>query len=211
MKRMQFKPHPWRPCPLGKHWVSTHDRHRTSSRGLAYVQSVKGHCRNNRSHQDHLYRNDILEIADRHFKKFDQTLLTPLKDFKGKDSKYDSMIQGWTKYWNDVFKPNDPLDPDVVKALIASESSFNPVKWNHKHGKNSTYGLMQVLSSSVQLLKNPKELRNHFVNLTDEDMKDPNLAICAGIRWLFRKKEILEANSKKKQSWREVIREYIRI
>lgn len=208
MKRTSSKPHAWRPCPLGKHWVSAHTRRRTSLRGLAYTQSVRGHCRANASHQDHLYRDDIREIAERHFKQFDKTPLRPLKDFKGKDTKYDSLIQGWTKYWNDVLKPSDPLDPDLIKALIASESSFDPKTWNRLRGRNSAYGLMQVLSDSVQLLKNSKELRNHFVNLNDDDMKDPNLSICAGIRWLFRKKELAEAKLKRKITWREAIREF---
>lgn len=95
----EIKKHPWRPCPLGKYWVSAHDRHRTSSRGIAYIQSVRGYCRTNPSHKDHLYRNDIQEIAKRHFKQFDKVPLKPINEFKGKDAKYDSMIQGWTKLW----------------------------------------------------------------------------------------------------------------
>lgn len=67
---------------------------------------------------------------------------------------------------------------------------------------------MQVTDESVQLLKSPKELRDQFVNLTDEDMKDPNLAICAGIRWLFRKKQLAEARLKRKISWREAVQDF---
>ncbi|MBP5296620.1 MAG: lytic transglycosylase domain-containing protein [Bacteriovoracaceae bacterium] len=39
--------------------------------------------------------------------------------------RYDYEIAFWTKYWNQVFKTNPPLEPNLVKALIASESSFN--------------------------------------------------------------------------------------
>lgn len=202
------KAHQWRPCPLGKHWVSAHSRTRESSRGIAYVQNVRGHCRTNRSHLDHLYRDDIREIAEKHFSKLTGP---PAKDdfeFFDKGNKYDHLIRGWTQYWNDVLKPKDPLDPDAVKALIATESSFNPNAWNHKKGKDGAHGLMQVLNGSVQLLKNPKELRDHFVNLDEDDMTDSNMSICAGIRWLFRKKQILESEAKKPMSWREAIIKY---
>jgi hypothetical protein len=36
--------------------------------------------------------------------------------------KYDELIAVWTDYFNKKFEANPPLDPDVVKALIASES-----------------------------------------------------------------------------------------
>src|SRR4051812_44671258 len=39
---------------------------------------------------------------------------------------YDLFIAGWTKYWNDILQFDMPLDPNVVKALIASESGFIP-------------------------------------------------------------------------------------
>ena len=100
------------------------------------------------------------------------------------------------------------MDANLVKALIASESGFNSNAWNHRRGKNAAYGLMQVTSDSVQLLKNPKELREHFVNLSTSDMKDPNLSICAGIRWLFRKKQLQEAKLKRSVSWRDVVAAY---
>lgn len=129
-------------------------------------------------------------------------------DFGPAGSEFDSLIRGWTQYWNDVLKSREPLDPDLVKALIASESGFNPRSWNQKRGRNSAWGLMQVRSDTVQFLKNPQELRDHLVNLTNDDMKDPNLNICAGIRWLFRKKTLEEARQKKPVTWREAVRKY---
>lgn len=39
--------------------------------------------------------------------------------------KYDDLIAVWTDYFNRKFEANPPLDPDVVKALIASESGFH--------------------------------------------------------------------------------------
>jgi soluble lytic murein transglycosylase-like protein len=40
--------------------------------------------------------------------------------------KFDQQIRGWVRYWNDIFQPSDPLDPNLIKALIATESGFNP-------------------------------------------------------------------------------------
>ena len=40
-------------------------------------------------------------------------------------NKYDVLIRGWVRYWNEIFQPKNPLDPNLVKALMATESSFN--------------------------------------------------------------------------------------
>ena len=37
---------------------------------------------------------------------------------------FDSEIRGWVRYWNDIFSFPHPLQEDLVKALITSESSF---------------------------------------------------------------------------------------
>lgn len=204
------KAHPWRPCPLGKHWVITHPYHIAPSKkhpsGVVSIQH--GHCRTSRSKKDHLYKDDIIEVANRYFGSLKGLPAANNLGFGTKGNKFDDLIRGWTRYWNDILQPHDPLDPDLVKALIASESGFNPNEWNHLRGKNAAYGLMQVLNASVQLLKDPRELRDHYVNLTDNDMKDPNLSICAGIRWLFRKKDLAEARTKNLVSWRDVVAAY---
>lgn len=96
----------------------------------------------------------------------------------------------------------------MVKALIASESGFDRLAWNHLRGKDSATGLMQVLNSTVPLLKDPKELRDHFVDINPKDLEDPNLNIGAGIRWLFRKKQIEEAKAKDSVSWRDAVAAY---
>lgn len=204
------KVHPWRPCPIGEHWVITHPYHVRPSKihpdGSIATQS--GHCRINRSKKDHLYKDDIVEMAQRHFKKLSGPPAANNLGFRNRGNKYDDLIRGWTRYWNDVLRPTDSLDPDLVKALIASESGFNPKEWNHLKGDSAAYGLMQVLNKSVQLLKNPKELRDHFVDLDNDDMTDPNFSICSGTRWLFRKKEILEKRVGHPFSWRDVVADY---
>jgi hypothetical protein len=42
-----------------------------------------------------------------------------------------------------------------------------------------------------------------FLNLSADDMLDPNLSIAAGTRWLFRKKELAEFSAKRALNWRE--------
>ena len=202
------KRHPWRLCPLGKHWVTPHMRTRTSSRGHSYTQSVEGHCRSNSSQLDHLYTDEIHEIAARYFSKLKGLPNVTIKEFGTNGNQYDSLIRGWTCYLNEVLSPAEPLDPDIIKALIATESGFRPAEWNHRRGSSAAYGLMQVLGNTVRLLKSSDELRDHLVNLDEDDMLDPNLSICAGIRWLFRKKQILEARAGKKVSWRDAIAAY---
>lgn len=122
---------------------------------------------------------------------------------------YDHYIQGWTQYWNDVLKPFESLDPDIVKALIASESSFNPKAWNKRQGPQRARGLTQITDQTLRYLSDDySELRDHYLTLSEDDMLDPNLSICAGIRWLFRKKGLAEAKLKRKVTWTEAIAEY---
>lgn len=95
--------------------------------------------------------------------------------------KFDQLIIGWTKYWNDVLKPKIPLDPLLVKALIATESSFRSSA-KIKAGKKAGYarGLMQVTDWTVKILEDEKgELRDYLVNVDQKDMNNPNLNIAA--------------------------------
>lgn len=120
------------------------------------------------------------------------------------------MIRGWTKYWNEVFQPNDPLDPNLVKVIIATESSFrarSENRGNRQIGK--ARGLMQITDATWRILKDERgELRDHFVVLDQEDLYKANQNICAGIRRLFRKKETAAARLGRKATWIEAVAEY---
>jgi hypothetical protein len=212
MTRKTTQPiHPWRICPPGQHY-------RSATTVSPYVKDdgtqVSGHpradtCANNPTHKDQLYPDEMREMAKKHFEPFKAKPLGTLKIFKEKGNTYDHLIQGWCKYWNEVLGLKEPLDPDVIKALIATESGFNPNAWNKKNGPERARGLMQVLDKTLPYLtEKHKELSDHFVNLTEDDMLDPNLAICAGIRWLIRKKELAEAKQGKAISWRDAIAKY---
>lgn len=195
-KPKQSQKHPWRLCPAGKHWVRLHSR--------SNAPLVKGYCRTNFSHKDQIYHAEMGEIAEGHFAKLKKTDLPNLglEEYEGSD-KYDQLIGGWTRYWNEVLKPDVPLDPNLVKALIATESRFKP-NAKVRAGKRAgiARGLMQVTDWTAEILKDEKgELLDHLVNADQKELYDPNLNIAAGIRWLYRKRETASAKLKKKADW----------
>ncbi len=190
--------HPWRPCPLGEHWRRPHPRKGT--------KGVRGHCVKNPSHKDQIYSDELSYIADKFFNKLtgppsSKTLTYP------QGNKFDEHIRGWCKYWNDVFEPKERLDPDLVKALIATESGFRAtIKIKDGKGQGHATGLMQVTDATQKILCDEKgELKDHLVNVDQKDLKDPCLNIAAGVRWLFRKKEIASSRLGREATWNETI------
>ncbi len=202
--------HPWRVCPYGEHQVVEHPKNNPPSKPHpdGSISTVHWHCAHNPSGKDQLYPDEIREIATRHFSDLkNKPCPLPLK-FTKNGSKYDDLIAGWVQYWNEVLKPDQPLDPNLVKALIASESGFDPKKIN-KRGKDRARGLMQITNETRKLLGDEKELKDHYLNLTKEDLIDPGVNICAGVRWLFRKREIASVVRLKRQAtWLEASEEY---
>jgi hypothetical protein len=199
------KRHPWRMCPSGQHWVITHPRRIHNG-----MTRVSGYCRSNPSGKDQLYREEFEEIASKHFDKVKLRPKPDNLDFKYRGNKYDVLIAGWTKYWNDVLKPQDNLDPNLVKALIATESSFK-TDAIIMAGKRAGYarGLMQVTDWTIEILKDEKgELSDHLINLDQKDMIVANLNIAAGIRWLHRKQGTASAKLKRRASWIEAAADY---
>lgn len=123
--------------------------------------------------------------------------------------KIHDLIAGWTQYWNDVLQPETPLDPNTVKALMASESSFNPKKLANRRNQNSARGLLQITNETRKILGDEKgELKDHFITVTREDLNNPSNNICAGIRWLFRKREIALSHWKRTATWDETVYEF---
>jgi hypothetical protein len=133
-----------------------------------------------------------------------------LPEYANGADNFDSFIRGWTKYWNDIFKPDDPLDPDLVKALIATESGFRlkpPAPDAGFAGK--AHGLIQLTDQAIKALGDPNgELLNHLVKISTENTSDPNLSIGAAVRWLFRKRDLASHRLKRQATWREAIAEY---
>ncbi len=118
---------PWRVCPIGEHWVRRHPKNLKTGK----VTDHDGHCRDNPSKKDLLKGDEMELIATSDLflkpkvKVSKNNLKMPLVSLE-KQNQYDELISGWTAYWNDVFQLKSPMHPNHVKALIASESTFNP-------------------------------------------------------------------------------------
>ena len=201
--------HPWRACPLGEHWrgdsnVKGHIRKKRRVR----AHFRKGSCVLNSSHKDQIYEDEITAISKREFSKLEGDPFPDNLTYSN-GNKYDALIRGWTKYWNDVFKSVPTLNANLAKALIASESSFDAtIETKKKNKEKRAYGLMQVLGSTLKILADEKgELKDHYVNVKLKNLKDPSLNIAVGIRWLFRKFEIAKSKNKK-ADWIDAIAEY---
>jgi hypothetical protein len=207
------KTHPWRICPIGEHYVRTHVLHVPPSKEHPEGQTVTrhAHCANNPTHKDFLSFDEIQAISKTYF----SDLIGPPKSgiltkFPEADE-FDQYIRGWVRYWNEVFHATDPLDPNLVKALIASESSFKQ-KTNiptSKNGIERARGLMQIIDRTLAILGDHKgEIRDHYINLTHDEIMDPSANICAGVRWLFMKKITAAERLHHKASWDDAVAEY---
>ncbi len=201
-------PYPWRICPNGRVWKGS---------------SAKAQCQWAPSGKDWLYTVEIQAIAERYFDGPIRPMPTPKALGFENGNKFDKLIGGWTSYWNIVFLGFEgstnspllpipgPLDPNLVKALIATESGFNtdPRHFSLRN-EGTVRGLIQLTEKTVRILKDGRgELRNHYVSLTLDDRLDPNLSICAGIRWLFQKQKIASVvRLKRPATWIEAVAEY---
>jgi Transglycosylase SLT domain len=204
------KIHPWRLCPRDQFYRNKHPQKAYPRKDGTHVRGSEhpNECVINRTGKDQLYAAEIQKIAELHFGSLTNLPTDHILSMYSNEAAFDAFIAGWTRYWNEVLRANEPLESNFIKALIASESGFNPNANNGKRGKRRARGLMQVTDESVALLSwGDKELKDHFVNLSENDMLDPNLTICAGIRWLFRKREIAESRSKD-ITWPKVIMLY---
>jgi hypothetical protein len=222
------KVHRWRLCSIGKHYVREHQEHIPPSKqhpnGEVIVRHA--HCANNPPHknrkgqddpQDILSIDELHAIADTYFSELPgPPKANVLKEYPKADE-FDQYIRGWTLYWNEVFEAKDFLDPNLVKALIASESSFKPEQNtpNDKEEIGYARGLMQITDETIRILHgNEAGLKKHFIYLTHKDANDPSANICAGTRWLFMKKAGAQERYEKAglsdyvASWDDAVAEY---
>jgi hypothetical protein len=200
------KAHRWRICPLGHYYRKAHPRVNPSGS----ISNVRGHCATNPSGKDQLYFDELAEMSQT--KEFLNANPAPTPnpfDFGEKANNYDHLIAGWTKYWNEVLGPQENLDPDLVKALMASESSFRE-NLRVKAGKhNFANGLMQVTDQSLIALRDEDgEIKDQYITITKKEALDPDANICAGVRWLFQKQKLASGKLGRNASWEETIGEY---
>lgn len=208
------KVHRWRRCPIGKHFVKAHLEHippsKTHPDGTTITRSE--HCANNPSHKDELSYDELQYITETYFSTLPAGPPASGKLKFPNADKYDSEIRGWTLYWNEVFKPDIPLDPNLVKALIATESSFdeNPKpETKVKKVKPHVHGLMQIKDDTWNCLGDTKgELTDYLIRLSKSQLLNPSANICSGIRWLFQKKKLAKIRLGREPTWIEAIIEY---
>lgn len=212
------KSHSWRLCPIGEHWVTDHPLWvPPTDKRPGYHTSREGHCAVDPTRgkikviKDYLTAEEMQIIADKNFANLSgPPVAGKLPEYVIGADRFDHFIRGWTKYWNDVFKSDEPLDPDLVKALIATESDFRlrPPSPN-AGGAGKAHGLIQLTDQTIKALGDPRgELLNHLVKISTEDTFDPNLSIGAAVRWLFRKRDLASRRLKRQATWREAIAEY---
>jgi hypothetical protein len=126
-------------------------------------------------------------------------------NYKNSD-KYDDLIAVWTDYFNKKFEANPPLDPNIVKALIASESGFREDPPENK----IAFGIAQITPETFKALQDPKgEVKDFIFNdIRKKDLKNPNINISMAIRWLHRKKRLAEGKLGRAATSEEIILEY---
>ena len=189
-------------CPLGFHVVKGHWR--TCVSGT--VTWVDTHLRKNRGKTTMYLFENLQFYYWNNTKKYPK--INAIKGFPAHHN-LDGVIQFWLHYWRSrgVKFPHG-LDPLHIKALIAAESSFNP----EAEAEESTgTGLMQVLKPALRYLKgvevnNWREVRDNYLRISSEELKNPVVNIAVGIRWLGHKYYLLRNHSKK--GIRETIRDY---
>tara|TARA_B110001454_G_scaffold218991_1_gene249155 strand:+ start:193736 stop:194404 length:669 start_codon:yes stop_codon:yes gene_type:complete len=150
---------------------------------------------------------DSGEIEDV-FKNYDKnSIVYPTKNklTQPNSDKYDDAIAVWCDYFNKKFNTNPPLEPNVVKALFASESDFKVDPKNP-----SATGIAQITPETLKALQDPNGEVKEFVfkNIRKKDLKNPDVAIPMAIRWLSRKKRLAEGKLGRAVTAEEIILEY---
>ena len=68
---------------------------------------------------------------------------------------------------------------------------------------------MQITDETRKIMADETgELKEHFLTLTKDDVKVPEIAAAASVRWLFHKKELAGGYLKREASWEEAVAEY---
>lgn len=166
-----------------------------------------------------------ITIVDEHFRQIDNLTLDSediYKVFQDYDKKnitypskgklkiknsdnFDEIIAVWVDYFNQSLKLKSQIDPDMVKALIASESTFQSDAKN----KNAT-GLTQITLDTLKILKDQKGDDQDFTfkNINKSDLKDPMISIALGVRWIAYKKKYADNILKRNATPDETIQVY---
>jgi hypothetical protein len=148
------------------------------------------------------------KMIDDVFKKYNKkNILFPEKEKLNlpDEDQYDDLIAVWVDYFNKKLNLKFSLDPNMIKALIASESTFNPEVINKK-----ATGLTQITTDTLKILQDLSGESKDFVfkDIKLKDLKNPNVAIALGTRWLAYKNQYAEKILKRAATSDEVIQVY---
>lgn len=154
----------------------------------------------------YLKREEISEVF-KNYKRKGLLFPTAGKIPKPKNADdYDELIAVWVDYFNSKLKTEPPLDPDVFKALLASESTFR----HHTPENKTAFGIAQITKQTLTILQNAKGEAAEFIfsDIRQKDLRGPNIAIPMGIRWLMYKSKRAAAKLGKQPSHEDIILEY---
>lgn len=211
-KASDEKIHPWRICPIGKHFIKKHVVHIPPSKEHPNGEIIERHehCAINPSKKDILSFDEIQAMTEKYFHQLSGPPKSGVFTDYAYADKFDAEIRGWTRYWNDIFSFPDPLSADLVKALIVSESSFHS-KTNRPAGKGKgrARGLMQVTDATMHILSDHHgELSNYLICFDHSKLLDPSANICVGVRWLFRTMIMAKSRIGDKATWIDAVAVY---
>ncbi len=170
-------------CRPGYHYVKKHTR--KSVNGTRHI--VENHCRKNSGlKKSFLYKSNLEYIYENCKDTFKYKKLNRIKGYKQDRGQYDVLIQFWLKYWRKKGLISEDIDPLLIKALIAIESSFRE-KVITKMPNSSATGLMQLLKTTMNILsrKISKEVKVANVDISQEEAREALVNIAAGTRWLI--------------------------
>lgn len=153
-----------------------------------------------------LSANEILEL----FEKYNRNgLILPSKNkllnrYKNSDD-YDLLISVWIDYFSKKFSKRS-LDPNSIKALIASESGFRV----DPKENNIALGISQITKETLKILQDPAGEVKEFIfkEVRQKDLKNPKIAIPLAIRWLYRKQDTAQSKLGREPTHEELILEY---
>ncbi|MBI2027916.1 MAG: transglycosylase SLT domain-containing protein [Deltaproteobacteria bacterium] len=149
------------------------------------------------------------EEIEKIFKTYDKTRLTcpTLNNLDYKNgNQYDEIIAFWTDYFNGKFNVDPKIHPNVIKALIASESGFDA----NPRGNKKAFGITQITKQTLRILQDPNGEAKDFIfnKIRLKDLKNPNIAIPMAVRWLFKKREMATRKLGRTPTDEEMILEY---
>lgn len=118
---------------------------------------------------------------------------------------FDEQIAVWTDFFNKTLKVDPPMDPDMIKALIASESDFDVAART-----KVAIGIMQITKDTLKILQDPKAEAKDFIfgKIRQKDLENPEISIPMGIRWLAWKRDRAQSKLGRPPTNEEIILEY---